>query len=522
MARAINIKPPKILLETLTSSTAKILFLLNVVSFLIGFLLDLSSSLSTYTNESRSLIQSDFYCHNISSSSSMSIANVNLPRGNWGCTVAESEQSVTWMGHVQDITNIVAFRLSVEQKNITSNKICANNFQSGQFSTTVETYACFKSAECSSSDWMYVLTEGPDVVSFLSELDYGTRSAQLDILPYTFQNQPSLASKGMIQSYLFFVKYSYDLPLSALFDNSNHATSYKFYYTSVPSNIGTDVTLQILLLITLFSLTYYGYELFIYRYTEQIPDPKNATAVTKSNSHNAINTPSTDVTSIISPLHIITEIPHMTSIAPTAAAVTVADESGEAVGVLTKESSSPPPAHRSSLSPSRFSRRASRSSSVFDLESSVQFVLPDMRQWASTPNELMPEQIWVFVYGIAVILLQNPVYSFICWQDVHYTSNAFAYYVIDALAQALLFTVWYLLASGARRSMRREEATLNQKELKRRQYSQTSEEVVVNGVFVDNHWTTVKFYAPKVIFGIVLFILKVVAINLQFTQVGWV
>ena len=72
----------------------------------------------------------------------------------------------------------------------------------------------------------------------------------------------------------------------------------------------------------------------------------------------------------------------------------------------------------------------------------------------------MAEQRWVLIYGLAIILLQNPVYSFICFSSEVETPKelAFAYYVVDALAQAMLFTVWYLLISGAKRNLIIEES----------------------------------------------------------------
>ena len=38
------IKPPKIFLETMTSSTARVLFFINTVAFIIGFSIDLAAS----------------------------------------------------------------------------------------------------------------------------------------------------------------------------------------------------------------------------------------------------------------------------------------------------------------------------------------------------------------------------------------------------------------------------------------------------------------------------------------------
>ena len=91
-----------------------------------------------------------------------------------------------------------------------------------------------------------------------------------------------------------------------------------------------------------------------------------------------------------------------------------------------------------------FPRRDSSLQSVYDLGSIL--TLPDKRRWALKPHRLMSEQKWVVIYGVAVILLQNPVYSFICWDSIQLSDTdftvIFAFYVIDSFAQALLFTVW--------------------------------------------------------------------------------
>lgn len=126
------------------------------------------------------------------------------------------------------------------------------------------------------------------------------------------------------------------------------------------------------------------------------------------------------------------------------------------------------------------------------------------RRWVETPNKLMPEQVWVLVYGIAIILLDNPVYSFLFYRDDATVDERFAFYAVDAIGQSLLFVAWYALASVSRRSLRYEKTLLINK------YDTNEIEL--------NITDTIKFYIFKIGFGALLFTLRMLAIGVKFTQ----
>ena len=67
-------------------------------------------------------------------------------------------------------------------------------------------YACTKSANCNQNDWKYVYQnnqnedeEDGETIDISNLFQTGHNELTLDLIPQTFQNQPSLASKGVIR-----------------------------------------------------------------------------------------------------------------------------------------------------------------------------------------------------------------------------------------------------------------------------------------------------------------------------------
>ena len=72
-------------------------------------------------------------------------------------------------------------------------------------------YACTKSNNCNQNDWKYVYQnnqnedededeeEVGETIDISSLFQTGHNELTLDLIPQTFQNQPSLASKGVIR-----------------------------------------------------------------------------------------------------------------------------------------------------------------------------------------------------------------------------------------------------------------------------------------------------------------------------------
>lgn len=65
-------------------------------------------------------------------------------------------------------------------------------------------------------------------------------------------------------------------------------------------------------------------------------------------------------------------------------------------------------------------------------------------------KHLLPEQKWIIIYLIMVILYQNPVYCVIVWTHSE-ASSAYASYVLDYMAQSGMFIVWLLFADSVSR-----------------------------------------------------------------------
>mmetsp|Transcript_21523 Transcript_21523/g.31265 ORF Transcript_21523/g.31265 Transcript_21523/m.31265 type:complete len:1073 (+) Transcript_21523:100-3318(+) len=101
-------------------------------------------------------------------------------------------------------------------------------------------------------------------------------------------------------------------------------------------------------------------------------------------------------------------------------------------------------------------------------------------------RQALPEQKWCIVYLLAVILFQNPIYAVIVvFIDSPSPTAVYACYVLDALAQSMLITVWLLFADGLRRQ-------------------------------TDYIW----FYAPKVATGVCIFTCNLVVLTLQFPSMN--
>lgn len=100
-------------------------------------------------------------------------------------------------------------------------------------------------------------------------------------------------------------------------------------------------------------------------------------------------------------------------------------------------------------------------------------------------KSLLPEQKWIFIYLVALILYQNPVYCVICWQRHPYTSAVFGSYILDALSQAVFFVLWLMFADAKYREQR--------------------------------GWS---FYLPKISFGVLIFVSNILIYIYQFPSMS--
>lgn len=100
--------------------------------------------------------------------------------------------------------------------------------------------------------------------------------------------------------------------------------------------------------------------------------------------------------------------------------------------------------------------------------------------------DILPEQRWLIYYLLAVILFQNPIYCIVSRLENPSAASVYACYVLDALSEATLITIWLLFADGLSRQM-------------------------------GNIWT---FYIPKILVGTFMFMVNVVVITLQFPSIN--
>lgn len=109
----------------------------------------------------------------------------------------------------------------------------------------------------------------------------------------------------------------------------------------------------------------------------------------------------------------------------------------------------------------------------------------NMLYLSSGETEVLPEQYWVIFYLIALICFQNPIYCVICWIEDPGAVAVYAYYVLDSLSQVSFYVIWLLFADGLKRK-------------------------------------SLKFYlyAPKFLFGVLIFISSVVVLTYQFPSLS--
>jgi len=477
MKRA-TLKPPRILLETMSSRIARILFLLNLAAFICGFAIDLAASLNSFKTAGASLEStpcsslSDTVGQNMSylvSSNNTMISS--LPAGDWGCSNKLSDSDLLWIGHITNLQNVVAFSLDGLQSNLSLSESCAafDDSTVAQYTVSTTVYVCERpSGQCAREDWHLSLTSLSDPTPLLSLIDLGRKQASAQFIQKTFQNQPSLVSNGIVRSYLVYLQLSFE-PTGTMYFNTDKSTLFHFGVVARKGTAGEDIALQCILCISVIFIFYYGYELFVYRYTEPTPSGASSSSIHRS--------------------------------------VSITEESGSLKIVET-------PLEVASDDGSEVNLRRERLKEVanFLTKYDVTLFLPDQRQWAARPNELLSEQRWVLFYGIIVILLQNPVYSFIYWQSRPSRDLVYIFYIVDAFAQAGLFTIWHLMVVGAKRNLLIEESRETEKDL------QASNKMKDDFSLSNKHLVHIKartplgyliFYGPKFLFGCLLFAFKV-------------
>jgi hypothetical protein len=101
--------------------------------------------------------------------------------------------------------------------------------------------------------------------------------------------------------------------------------------------------------------------------------------------------------------------------------------------------------------------------------------------------DILPEQRWLIYYLLAVICFQNPIYCIVSRLQNPSPAAVYSCYVLDALSEATLITIWLLFSDGLSRQM-------------------------------GNIWT---FYLPKMMVGICVFSVNIVVLTLQFPSINF-
>jgi hypothetical protein len=101
--------------------------------------------------------------------------------------------------------------------------------------------------------------------------------------------------------------------------------------------------------------------------------------------------------------------------------------------------------------------------------------------------DILPEQRWLIYYLLAVICFQNPIYCVVSRLENPSPAAVYSCYVLDALSEATLITIWLLFSDGLSRQM-------------------------------GNIWT---FYLPKIMVGICMFTVNIVVLTLQFPSINF-
>lgn len=199
--------------------------------------------------------------------------------GEWGCEMTLDDQSTLWIGRANNLSNVISIGLRYRAVNITSLKIGNTSIEIGMENIEryresrapvefdVNLYACFKKNYCSQSGreesrWIPVLTKTNERLHLLDFFDPIANSLSLDVIGNTFQNQESLPTKSLVQSYLMFVHYNLNSTISLRAVDIFPRGHYQFTSISRPATTIGDLLRPILLSVTLLVSIWYTYSIY--------------------------------------------------------------------------------------------------------------------------------------------------------------------------------------------------------------------------------------------------------------------
>ena len=221
------------------------------IIFLCGFVSDLMNTLSSFRDGNRFLPALSCDGSNITFEDSWRHTS------DWGCSFNLDTPTPTWVGHIQDLTNIISIELQVTQSNFTTTKI--NNtlvptdfevLQDLYITYDVELYGCYDRNRCDKIEngvegrWQVVLTLYEQRTYLQQVFRPYDLSANLIIFGNTFQNQEALPTKGKLKSYLVYVYYKN--VINGVFDGSQEM-KYEFLTVTRPLTSRANIFLSVLL-----------------------------------------------------------------------------------------------------------------------------------------------------------------------------------------------------------------------------------------------------------------------------------
>jgi hypothetical protein len=242
--------------------------------FIVSFVFDVATTLRNFSGGDINLGLSD--CSNLG----LIVADdAWSTSGEWGCQMELVDQSTLWIGRTNNLSNVISVGLRYRANNITNLKIgnltidldteeeMEQTLPNAHVDYEVNLYACFQKNNCEKtgedeSRWIPVLTMR-NQRSHLSEFfDPLARSLVLDVIGNTFQNQESLPTKSLVQSYLVFVHYNLSSSLSVLSSDLFPDGFYQFTTISRPATTLGDLLRPILFTITLAVALWYTHSIY--------------------------------------------------------------------------------------------------------------------------------------------------------------------------------------------------------------------------------------------------------------------
>eukprot|EP01041_Mallomonas_annulata_P002489 gene2489-4842_t len=184
-------------------------------------------------------------------SSNITLDTMWRKKGDWGCTFNINSENPYWVGHIDQLTNVISIELQVKQTNFTSLymngtviPIVPGILDELNFKYDVDLYGCYDNSNC---QWQTVLTLR-DIIAPLSQIYRPPESsAVLNTFSNTFQNQEALPNKGKVKAYFALVQY-YNMGIG-IFDGSQEM-KYKFLTVTRPLTVRGNIFLILLLTIT--------------------------------------------------------------------------------------------------------------------------------------------------------------------------------------------------------------------------------------------------------------------------------